>query len=225
MDISRWDFCVSFFEGTFTVSPATTHMLINSVVFLSTISAISGTASILACRGAFSVRQSVCDHIPATMSDVVPSEHFACSAPLSPGDFASVLKNTPSKPDLPKLDFASGARLGYSASQMTAPTVATVSYGDCASPSKLPWLEDETQYIALIVLDKQSILDSNSTSTTVVTQATVRYYDVNGLANAQFRVSLADQLMACHTSNGQCQLGFNTQVVTKDAFVEVPNNV
>jgi hypothetical protein len=210
------------------LAPATTSMLINSVVFLSTISAISGTASILACRGSFSVRQSVCDHIPATMSDVVPSEHFACSAPLSPGDFASVLKNTPNKPDLPKLDFASGARLAYSASQMTAPTVATVSYGDCASPSKLPWLEDESQYIALIVLDKQSILDSNSTSssaTSVVTQATVRYYDVEGLANAQFRVSLADQLMACHTSNGHCQLGFNTQVVTKDAFVEVPNNV
>lgn len=188
---------------------------------------VAGDTAVYLCRGAFAVRQSLCSSVPSNLSDLVPSEIFACTSAMSPGDFASVLRAAPNNKY--SLNFASAPLLSYSLSQVAANTTIRVSFGDCASTSALPWLEDGTNYMALILADTQSIADSvalnagpSHTRDTIDVRATIRYYDVNGVADVNFRAKLADQLMGCQTSNGKiCQLGFNTQVVAKAGTIEL----
>ncbi len=202
------------------------------MIFLVSLLVVAARAetAVFVCRGAFAVRQSLCKSIPQNFSDIVPSENFSCSEALSPGDFASVLKSSPnSKSLLPSLDFSSGPLLAYSLTLINAPTSIGVSFGDCASASSLPWLEQGTDYLALILVNKQASEESaalNSGTTharkAIDVRAAVRYYDVKGLADSNSRAALADQLMGCQTSsNGACQLGFNTQVVAKTGTVEL----
>lgn len=186
-------------------------------------------AAVVLCRGAFGVRQSVCDQFAAEVKDVVPSEIFDCTEPASPATFAALLKGQPT-PDWVSMDFSSARTVSYSLSQLNCGRHIEVAYGDCEAQASFPRLDSETEYLVLIVLDEKAARSSLAMNRVVQDGSNrvevfnpVKYIDMHALVDENFRRSLADGFIECQSGDDVCTVRFSTNIVSKDAFLAFDN--
>jgi hypothetical protein len=191
-------------------------------------SADENISSVMVCKSSFSVRRSVCTNVSAATKDVVPSETWSCSEPMTPGDFSEVLYRS----NTTVLDFSSSGSLQLSLGRMHTPRNVLVSYSDCNSASLLPDLDDMASYFAILILDKNTAEDSlklNSQSVPgsarVDVQTAVYIFDLATFNDNTLSLSLAGDFLRCSDApTSVCSPGtmYNPQIVrVPHAMVEL----
>ena len=186
--------------------------------------------SVMICKGSFSARRSVCSSLSAATKDVIPSELWMCSEPVTPGEMSEVFSGSSS--GSLKLDFSSPGSLQLSLTSLETRRNVLVSYGDCNSASSLPDLEDGASYFAILLLDKNTAKDSltlNSQSlpgsARIDLQTSVNILDVKLFSDSTLSSKLAADFSTCENApTSVCSPGtmYNPQIVrVPHAMVEL----